>query len=63
MLNRVLIGLLLIAGAMAEAQLSQEASAYNREVIRSMPITSRPMRPGHFYGNTVRRVHHLRGGR
>ncbi len=26
-----------------------------RREIKSMPITDRPSRPGHFYGNTVRR--------
>lgn len=34
-----------------------------REQIRSQPLLHRPNRPGHFYGNTVRRVHHWRGGR
>jgi len=35
----------------------QQASAYTpaqRATIRAMPITERPNRPGHFYGNTVR---------
>jgi hypothetical protein len=27
----------------------------SREEIKSMPITERPSRVGHFYGNTVRR--------
>lgn len=63
MLNRVLIGLLLVVAAVAEIELPQATAAYNRAAIRSMPITTRPMRPGHFYGNTVRRIHHLRGGR
>jgi hypothetical protein len=27
----------------------------SRAEIRSMPITERPSRPGHFYGNAVRR--------
>lgn len=27
----------------------------SRREIKSMPITERPNRPGHFYGNTVRR--------
>lgn len=34
-----------------------QASAYTpaqRATIRAMPITERPYRPGHFYGNTVR---------
>lgn len=28
---------------------------WSRQEIRSMPILERPNRPGHFYGNTVRR--------
>jgi hypothetical protein len=28
-----------------------------REAIRRMPLIERPDRPGHFYGNTVRRIH------
>lgn len=31
--------------------------------IKSMPITRRPSRPGHFYGNTVRRVYRFSDGR
>ena len=34
-----------------------------RAHVRSMPLLERPNRPGHFYGNTVRRLHHWRGGR
>ncbi len=30
--------------------------------IKSMPITERPNRAGHFYGNTVRRVYVLTNG-
>jgi hypothetical protein len=29
-----------------------------REAIKSLPITQRPYRPLHFYGNTVRRLHY-----
>jgi hypothetical protein len=29
----------------------------SRQEIRQMPILERPSRPGHFYGNTVRRGH------
>ena len=28
-----------------------------REQIRQMPLLERPNRPGHFYGNTVRRLY------
>lgn len=31
-----------------------------RSAIRAMPLLERPNRPGHFYGNTVRRIHHRR---
>ncbi|UUO06445.1 hypothetical protein M4951_24245 [Blastopirellula sp. J2-11] len=34
-----------------------------RQAIRAQPLLVRPNRPGHFYGNTVRRVHHFRHGR
>lgn len=37
--------------------------AQYRAQIRSMPITQRPNRFGHVYGNNVRRVHHWRHGR
>ena len=29
-----------------------------RQVIRQMPLLERPNRIGHFYGNTVRRMHY-----
>ena len=29
-----------------------------RDRVKSMPITARPNRVGHFYGNTVRRAHY-----
>lgn len=32
-----------------------------RAAIRSMPITQRPYRPGHFYGNTVRTLNRIIG--
>ncbi|NLE36987.1 MAG: hypothetical protein GX621_03085 [Pirellulaceae bacterium] len=31
-----------------------------REQIRQMPLLERPNRPGHFYGNTVRRLYYGR---
>ena len=30
--------------------------------IRQMPLLARPNRPGHFYGNTVRRIYYRRHG-
>ncbi|MBA4019517.1 MAG: hypothetical protein C0483_20320 [Pirellula sp.] len=34
-------------------------NAYQRAAIRSMPITARPYRPGHVYGNTVRALNRI----
>ncbi|MDO4574906.1 MAG: hypothetical protein Q4D98_06790 [Planctomycetia bacterium] len=34
---------------------AQAHAGYTRAAIRSMPILERPNRPGHFYGNAVRR--------
>jgi hypothetical protein len=34
-----------------------------RQAIRDMPLLERPNRPGHFYGNTVRRIHDRREAR
>jgi hypothetical protein len=34
-------------------------TAADRAAIRSMPITQRPNRPGHFYGRTVRTLHKI----
>ncbi len=54
MIYRVLLALV-VAGATFSAQPAEAAySAAERAAIRSMPITQRPYRPGHFYGNTVR---------
>ena len=35
--------------------------AGGRQAIRNAPLLERPNRPGHFYGNTVRRVNERRG--
>lgn len=37
-------------------------NSLNREAIRQMPLLERPDRPGHIYGNTVRRMHRWRTG-
>lgn len=39
------------------ARKTQNPRALTRKEIRSMDILDRPNRPGHFYGNTVRRRH------
>jgi len=41
----------------AEAKTQPARRAYTRQEIRSMNILDRPNRPGHFYGNAVRRRH------
>jgi hypothetical protein len=46
----------------ANAPLSSMSGAAQREAIRQMPLLMRPNRPGHFYGNTVRRMHARRNG-
>ena len=40
-----------------KVQKQQPARALTRREIRSMDILDRPNRPGHFYGNAVRRRH------
>ncbi len=39
-----------------------ETRAEVRTQIRQTPLLERPNRVGHFYGNNVRRLHHLRVG-
>jgi Ni,Fe-hydrogenase I small subunit len=36
------------------------ATPQERKAIEQMPLLERPNRPGHFYGNTVRRIHDRR---
>jgi hypothetical protein len=55
---RILIATSLIAAAVIPS-LADAAGSSN---LRSTPIVARPSRPGHFYGNTVRRVHQRRNG-
>ncbi|HEX4149467.1 MAG TPA: hypothetical protein VHY20_10780 [Pirellulales bacterium] len=62
MFNRLVIGLLLVGGLLGAVESAQAATASERAAIRSMPITARPNRPGHVYGNSVRRIHRIRGG-
>ncbi|HTU23845.1 MAG TPA: hypothetical protein VMF30_00520 [Pirellulales bacterium] len=59
---RILIASALIAAATAVSTPAEAATNMDRATIRSMPITTRPSRPGHFYGNTVRRINQRRGG-
>lgn len=53
----VLIAVLAIFAAAPTAAFGR--TNLSKEQIKSMPITERPNRPGHVYGNTVRFFHHL----
>jgi hypothetical protein len=59
---RILIATTLIAGAVMPSLAEAAQTSDSRSSIKSMPIVNRPSRPGHFYGNTVRRVHQRRSG-
>ena len=59
---RILIATTLIAAAVMPTPADAAGSSDSRSSIKSMPITARPSRPGHFYGNTVRRLHQRRSG-
>jgi hypothetical protein len=53
---RFLLALAFVISAFALADEVQAASrTLTRAEIRAMPMVSRPNRPGHFIGNTVRR--------
>jgi hypothetical protein len=43
--------------AISPGEASAAATTLTRAEIRAMPILERPNRPGHFYGNAVRRRH------
>lgn len=60
MIYRALL-VLVVVGAVFSAQPTEAAyTASQRAAIRAMPITQRPYRPGHFYGNTVRALNRVR---
>ncbi len=42
------------------APMTPMTRAAERQAIRQMPLLMRPNRPGHFYGNTVRRLYYGR---
>jgi hypothetical protein len=51
-----ILGLLVAAPFVAPPTQAIAAKAtLSRQEIKAMPILQRPSRPGHFYGNTVRR--------
>lgn len=45
----------LVAGAFSMPSTVLARTNLSRREIKQMPILERPSRPGHFYGNTVRR--------
>jgi hypothetical protein len=49
------LAIVLLAGAHCLVASAVDARELSRKEIRQMPILERPSRPGHFYGNTVRR--------
>jgi hypothetical protein len=55
-----MIAIALIATVSAFSSFTSECEARSRAEVRSqiraMPILERPSRPGHIYGNTVRRL-------
>lgn len=54
---RILLAAIVAVSAFAFAGEVQAASrALTRAEIRRMPMVARPNRPGHFFGNTVRRL-------
>ncbi len=59
------LGCWTISGSAAEASGRAEtnSNAAYRQAIRQTPILERPNRPGHFYGNTVRRLNGIRPSR
>jgi len=59
------LGCWAISGSEAEAsgRANANPNAAYRQAIRQTPILERPSRPGHFYGNTVRRLNGVRPSR
>ncbi len=59
------VGFWAMSGSEAEAssRAATNSNAAYRQAIRQTPILERPSRPGHFYGNTVRRLNGIRSGR
>ena len=51
----VVVAILAAAGFCIPSSAAAREMTLTRKEIREMPILERPSRPGHFYGNTVRR--------
>ncbi|MCE9604327.1 MAG: hypothetical protein K8U03_05415 [Planctomycetia bacterium] len=60
MFLRTLFALAVVAVSLSAQPASAVYSASQRAAIRATPITQRPYRPGHIYGNTVRAVNRVR---
>ncbi len=60
MLRSLLLAALVAApfAAPAEAQTRAATVRQGEAAVRQMPLTERPNRIGHFYGNTIRRRHY-----
>lgn len=57
----VVAGVQFSAASRSTTVYQTNASTYlTPQQIRQMPLLQRPNRPGHFYGNTVRRIHQRR---
>ena len=61
--SAILIAVAAIFAAAPTEALGQQRVIMTPQDIRSLPITERPNRPGHIYGNTVRFFHRLGRGR
>lgn len=51
-----------VAAVVLGSYIGEASAAYTpaqRTAIRAMPITQRPYRPGHVYGNTVRTLNRI----
>ncbi|HEV7279846.1 MAG TPA: hypothetical protein VGN57_06490 [Pirellulaceae bacterium] len=59
----ILIAVAAIFAAAPTEALAQQTTVVAPQDIRSLPITERPNRPGHIYGNTVRFFHRMGRGR
>jgi hypothetical protein len=59
----VLIAVVAIFASAPTSAFGRNPTNLSPQQIKSMPITERPNRPGHVYGNTVRFFHHIGRGR
>jgi hypothetical protein len=55
----VVLSLMPMSASPSEAASNMAYTQSQRAAIRKMPITARPYRPGHVYGNTVRMLNRV----